>query len=146
MDVIERRHGDYLVSSDKERFDVEVFHRYLSDESYWAKGRVRETTEAALANSLVFGAYTSSDEMVGAVRVVTDCSTFGWLCDLFVLPEHRGRGLGKSLVAVVREHPCLADTKRLLLATADAHDLYEEFGFRPLAQPERWMEFNGSTI
>ena len=146
MDVIERVHGDYTISTDPDRFDVDVFHRWISEESYWAKGRSRETTEAAIPNSLLFGAYATDGSMAGAARVVTDCATFGWLCDLFVLDEHRGQGLGKALVQAVRSHPCLDDTKRIILATADAHRLYEQYGFSPLAQPERWMEFNGSTV
>ena len=139
-------HGSYEISTDPERFDVDSFHQFLTTEAYWAKGRERATTEAALPHSLVFGAYSPSGEMVGAARVVTDCATFGWVCDTYVLPSHRGQGLGRALVKAVREHPCLVDTKRLLLATDDAHELYEEFGFTPLVAPKNWMEYNGSTI
>ncbi|MFQ5967067.1 MAG: GNAT family N-acetyltransferase [Acidimicrobiia bacterium] len=138
--------SSYQISTDPDRFDVDAFHEYLTADSYWAKGRRRDTTEAALDNSLVFGAYAPGGEMVGAARVVTDCATFGWLCDFYVLESHRGQGLGKALVQAVRSHPCLIDTKRLLLATDDAHELYEKFGFSPLRAPEKWMEYNGSTI
>jgi GNAT superfamily N-acetyltransferase len=146
VDVLEWHHGDFTISTDGDRFDAEVFHRYLADDSYWARGRRRETTRAAIANSLLFGVYADNGAMVGAARVVTDCATFGWLCDLFVLEGFRGRGLGEALVVAVRAHPCLADTKRILLATADAHTLYEEHGFHPLDAPERWMEYNGGTV
>lgn len=137
---MERRHGDYVISTDPARFDVGVFHRYLSEESYWARGRAREATERAVANSIVFGVYAPTGEMVGAARVVTDRATFGWLCDVFVLEAHRGDGLGKALIAAVTGHPQLASLRRLMLATADAHGLYAQHGFQPLTAPERWME------
>jgi GNAT superfamily N-acetyltransferase len=146
MEVLEWRHGDFTISTNRDRFDVEVFHGYLAEDSYWARGRRPETSEAAVANSLIFGAYAPDGVMVGAARVVTDCATFGWLCDLFVLEGSRGKGLGEALVAAVRDHPCLADTKRILLATADAHSLYERHGFHSLGAPERWMEYNGGTV
>lgn len=146
MEVLEWCHGDFTISTDRDRFDFEVFHGYLAEDSYWAQGRRPETTKAAIANSLIFGAYTTDGVMVGAARVVTDCATFGWLCDLFVLEAFRGEGLGEALVVAVREHPCLADTKRILLATADAHSLYDKHGFRSLGAPERWMEYNGGTV
>ncbi len=146
MDVVEWRHGDFTISTDRNRFNVDVFHRYVTNDSYWAQGRRPETTRSAIANSLLFGAYAADGTMVGAARVVTDCATFGWLCDLFVLENFRGEGLGKALVAAVREHPCLVDTKRILLATADGHGLYRQYGFRPLAAPDMWMEYNGGTI
>ena len=146
MEALEWHHGDFTISTDRGRFDVEVFHEYLAEESYWAQGRRPETTKAAIANSLVFGAYATDGAMVGAARVVTDCATFGWLCDLFILEAFRGKGLGEALVVAVREHPCLADTKRILLATVDAHSLYEKHGFRSLGAPERWMEYNGGTV
>lgn len=146
MELHERRHGEYVVSDDPRRFDVDVFHRYLAEESYWAKGRLRETTDAVVARSLVFGVYAPDGSMVGAARVVTDCGTFAWLCDVFVLDEVRGRGLGKALIDAVVSHPCVTDSKRTLLATQDAHGLYARYGFAPLAHPERGMERLGSRI
>jgi N-acetylglutamate synthase-like GNAT family acetyltransferase len=97
---------------------------------------------ASVQASLNFGAYAPTGEMVGAARVVTDYATFGWLCDVFVLDQHRDRGLGKALVAAVVEHPQLADLQRIILATSDAHDLYSPYGFDLMANPERWMERN----
>ncbi len=139
MDTHEWRHGVYTISTDPARFDVDVFHRYLSEESYWARGRLRETTDTAVANSMVFGAYADDGEMVGAARVVTDRITFSWLCDVFVLDAHRGRGLGRALVDAVMNHPDLAAVKRTMLATNDAHELYRSYGFEPLDRPQRWM-------
>lgn len=146
MDGHEWRHGDYLISTDRERFDVDVYHSYISEVSYWARGRTRETTDRALPHSLLFGSYAAGGEMVGAARVVTDHATFAWLCDVFVLDAHRGCGLGTALVAAVRAHPDLVEVKRFMLSTADAHQLYTRFGLAPLEAPERWMERTGSTI
>ena len=133
------RHGEYEISTDPSRIDLDVLHRYLRDESYWAAGRSRETVEASVPASLNFGAYDASGAMVGAARVVTDGITFAWLCDVFVLEPHRDKGLGTALVQAVVEHPDLRDVKRMVLATGDAHGLYERFGFAPMADPERWM-------
>ncbi len=140
------RFGTYEISTDPVRFDEEAFHEYLTTHSYWARGRLRETTAAGVANSIVFGAYDEAGSMVGAARVVTDCATFGWLCDLYVLESHSGQGLWKALVEAVRRHPCLDETKRVVLATEDAHGLYEQFGFHELEAPGNWMEYNGSTV
>ena len=131
--------GDYTISTDKQRFDVDAFHAFIR-ETYWARGRRRRTTEEAVANSIIFGLYGLDGDMVGAARVVTDSATFGWLSDVYVLEAHRGRGLGKALVAAVCDHPQLRTVKRLLLATADAHTLYEQHGFRRVSQPDRLME------
>lgn len=146
MDVYERRHDEYTISSDPARFDVDVFHRYLSEESYWARGRERSTTDLALETSMVLGVYAPDGAMVGAARIVTDWITFGWLCDLFVLEQHRGRGLGKALVAATMEHPQLSRLKRFILATGDAHTLYAGYGFAPLADPASWMEHKGPIV
>jgi GNAT superfamily N-acetyltransferase len=140
--MIERHHDGYVISTDPDRLDLDVIHHWISKESYWAKGRSHETVVASVQASLNFGAYAPTGEMVGAARVVTDYATFGWLCDVFVLDEHRDRGLGKALVAAVVEHPRLADLQRIILATGDAHDLYSPYGFDLMANPERWMERN----
>ena len=138
--MTERRHDGYAISADPDRLDLDVIHRWISEESYWARGRSQETVAASVLASLNFGAYAGTGEMVGAARVVTDYATFGWLCDVFVLDAHRGRGLGKALVAAVVEHPKLADLQRIILATADAHELYTPYGFDLTVNPERWME------
>lgn len=139
MKNFERHHDGYIISTDPERLDLGVIHRWISTESYWAAGRSRQTVEASVAASLNFGLYTDSGEMVGAARVVTDLATFGWLCDVFVVDDHRGRGLGKALVSAVVEHPNLSGLQRMILATADAHDLYAGYGFESMDSPEHWM-------
>ncbi len=138
--MTERHHDGYLISTDPDRLDRDLIHRWISEESYWARGRSRETVMAPLQASLNFGAYVETGEMVGAARVVTDCTTFGWLCDIFVIEDHRGRGLGKALVAAIVEDPQLADLQRIILATADAHDLYGAYGSKPMGNPAHWME------
>lgn len=136
----EIQHGDYLLSDDPSRLDTEVIHGYLSRESYWASNVSRETVERSLQNSLCIGVYAAAGEQVGLARVVTDYATYGWVCDVFVLPAHRGHGLGKALVQAVLSHPRLQTLRRFSLATQDAHGLYAQFGFTPLAEPQRHME------
>ena len=127
------------ISTDRALLDVDFIHAYLSEESYWAKGRRRAVTERAISQSLCFGAYDGRQQ-VGFARVVTDYATFGWLCDVFVDDAYRGRGLGKQLVEAVVNHEELAGIRRLMLATRDAHDLYRRYGgFEALTSPERWM-------
>lgn len=121
--------SDYEISTERERLDRDLIHRFLADDSYWARGRARETIERSIdGSSLVFGVYRGG-EQVGFARVVTDGATFAWLADVFVVAAHRGRGLGKRLVATVLEHPRLRDVSRWVLGTADAHELYRRFGF-----------------
>ena len=138
--TFERRCGDYVISDDPARFDADAMHDFLEREADWAQGRSRETTAAAVANSVVLGVYGPGGAMVGGARIVTDRATFGWLTDVYVLAEHRGRGLGRALAAAASAHPTVATVKRLMLMTGDAHELYRPFGFTELANPERWME------
>lgn len=135
---LEVQRGDYLISTDPARLDLAVIYGYLS-RSYWATGRPREVVARSLRGSLCFGLYHGASQ-VGLARVVTDYTTFAWLCDVFVLEEHRGKGLAVWLIGVVVGHPELQGLRRFLLATRDAHGLYTRHGFTPLAAPERWME------
>ena len=136
----EWRCGEYVISDDLARFDADAMHDFLETPAYWARGRSREQTAVAAANSVVLGVYGPDGSMVGGARVVTDRATFGYLTDVYVLAAHRGRGLGKAVVAAACEHPAVAGIKRLLLITADAHELYRPLGFTELPQPEGWME------
>ena len=128
-----------FVNTDKSLLDVDVIHRFLSEESYWANRRTREQTVMAIENSICFGLYDGRKQ-VGFCRVVSDRATFAYLGDVFVLPEYRGKGLSKMMIEAVVSHPELQGLRRWLLATKDAHGLYEHFGFAPLRFPERWME------
>ncbi len=130
----------YTVSTDAARLDLDRLRRWLSDESYWAKGRTLETIRRSIENSCVFGAYDAAGCQVGFARVVTDFATFGWLCDVFVDGGHRGRGVGKLLVKSVVEHPELRDLRIMVLATRDAHELYRRYGaFGGVERPSGWM-------
>ena len=127
-------------SADPERLDRDRIHAWLAEESYWAAGRQRATQDAAIDASRNFGIYdTDTGDQLAYARVVTDGVTFAWLCDVFVASEARGRGVGVALVeGVVAALEPLGLT-RILLATGDAHGLYEKFGFRPLEHPEDMM-------
>ena len=138
--LFERRCGEYVISDDPGRFDADALHDFLEVEGYWTQGRSREQTLVAAANSVVLGVYGPDGSMVGGARIVTDRATFGYLTDLYVLAENRGRGLGRALAAATCEHPAVAGIKRLLLVTADAHELYRPLGFTELPRPEGWME------
>jgi GNAT superfamily N-acetyltransferase len=129
----------YSISTDRKLLNLELIHGFLSKESYWAKGRSLEVVLRSIENSLNFGVYKGR-EQVGFARVVTDYATFAWIADVFVLPEHRSRGLGKWLMEVILSHPQLQGFRRWVLSTKDAHSVYERFGFRALHRPERWME------
>jgi GNAT superfamily N-acetyltransferase len=129
---------DIEISTDPERLDLGLIHRWLSEESYWACGRSPEVTWRAIENSIPFGVYLDGQQ-VGFARVVTDRATHAWLADVFILDEYRGRGYGKALVAAILEHPDLQGLRRWLLATKDAHGLYAQFGFTPVP-PDRFME------
>ena len=142
MNTYEIREGDLLISTDKTLLDRAFIHRFLSERSYWAKGRPVETVNRSIEHSLCFGIYRAGGQM-GFARVVTDHATFAWLADVFVDEPHRGQGLGKKLVAAILAHPELQDLRRFLLGTSDAHGLYAQFGFVPLKQVERFMEIHG---
>ena len=135
-----RRLGDYVISDDPERFDSDAMHDFVEREAYWGRGRTREQTAAGAANSVVLGVYGPDGSMVGGARLVTDRATFGYVTDLYVLAEHRGFGLGRALAAATCEHPAVAGINRLMLITADAHELYRPLGFTELSRPEGWME------
>jgi GNAT superfamily N-acetyltransferase len=127
MDVFEVRRDGYTISTDKARLDIPIIHAFLSERSYWAEGRTRASVEQSIANSLCFGVY-ESDQQVGFARVVTDYTLFAWVCDVFILEDYRGRGLGKWLIETLCAHPSLATIRRIYLATYDAHELYRRYG------------------
>lgn len=130
----------YEISADPDRIDAERVHHWLSTDAYWALGRTRDKQDRAIAGSLNFGVFdTASGAQAAYARVVTDEATFAWLCDVYVDPAVRGKGIGTALVGAVRDHLRPYGLRRILLATADAHGVYEKLGFRPLDRPERWM-------
>jgi GNAT superfamily N-acetyltransferase len=132
------RRGDFTISTDKRRLDLDVIHGFLTT-SYWAAGRSVETIRRSIRNSIPFGVYKGGRQ-VGFARVITDYATFAWIADVFILDSFRGEGLGKWLMEVIIAHPDLQGFRRWVLATKDAHELYRKFGFTELKLPERWME------
>ena len=138
--IVEVQHGSYLIRTDPSRVDVVEVHRALSEESYWALGRPFDVQQRAIEHSaLVVGAYTDAGAQVGFARMVTDLATWAWLCDVYVLADHQGCGLGTAMVRTIVEHPDVSDVRWQFLATRDAHGLYAKFGYRPLDDPARWM-------
>ncbi|MBI2684961.1 MAG: GNAT family N-acetyltransferase [Acidobacteria bacterium] len=130
---------DYEISFEDSRLDIEAIHAALR-RMYWCEDIPRDTLAKAIANSLNFAAYTQGGALVAFARVVTDKSTFAYLCDVYVLEEHRGRGLSKRLMESVMTHPDLQGLRRFFLVTRDAHGLYEQFGFARATHPDRAME------
>jgi GNAT superfamily N-acetyltransferase len=134
----------YEIWTDPARLDLDVIHGYLR-EAYWSPGVARDVVERSIAGSLCFGLYAPDGAQAGFARAVTDGATFAWIADVFVLAPHQGRGLGVWLMQTVLGHPDLQGLRRIVLATKDAHRLYERFGFGPLPTPERWMSILRSS-
>ena len=136
--IIEIHRDQFTISTDPSRLDIDIICDFLK-RAYWANTRPRERTERAIQNSLVFGVY-DGNKQIGMARVVSDYSIFAYLCDVFIHEDFRGHGLGKWLMQTMLEHPDLKHVRRWLLATDDAHGLYRQFGFEPLADVEKWMQ------
>lgn len=135
----EAHHAGYLISDDASRLNVDAVHAYLTT-SYWAKGIPRDVVARSLENSMSLGIYAAGGAQVGLVRVITDSATFAYLCDVYVLEAHRGRGLSKAAMELLATHPRLQGLRRMQLGTQDAHGLYARYGFALVAHPERHME------
>lgn len=133
------------ISNDQARLQIDVIHRFLSSQSTWAIGIPREVVERSIINSLCFGGYENNQQIAFA-RVVSDYASFAYLMDVFVLPEHRGRGLSLQLMRAVIAHPQLQGLRRFMLASSNARGLYQHFGFRQLANPDIMMEINVPDI
>lgn len=129
---------DFDISDDKSRLDLDAIHDYLT-RSYWSPGIPRELVARGIEYALCFGVYHGARQ-IGFARVITDRATFGYLADVFVLEEYRGRGLSKRLMAFIMAHPDLQGLRRFMLATRDAHGLYAQFGFAEPASPANLME------
>lgn len=130
---------EFLISTDKTRLDLGLIHRFLSEESAWGKGIPKIVVEKSIKGSFCFGGYLEGQQIAFA-RVITDFATFANLVDVFVLPQHRGKGYSKILMATVMAAPELQGLRRITLATSDAHGLYAQFGFSPLSKPATFME------
>jgi N-acetylglutamate synthase-like GNAT family acetyltransferase len=137
--IVEHRRGEFLVSTDPARLNLDVIHGFLTT-GYWAKGIPREIVARSIDHALCFGVYDGGGAQVGFARVISDFATVAYIGDVFVLDTHRGRGLGKWLMECITNHPALQGLRRWILTTRDAHGLYSQFGFTPVKYPERFME------
>lgn len=136
---------NYLISTDNSRINIELVHDYLCNHSYWAEGIPIETVKRSIENSLCFGVY-SYDTQIGFARVVSDFATYAYLADVFIVPKERGKGLSKWLMKAIIDHPKLQGLRRFVLATKDAHGLYEQFGFILYPNPERLMVISKTDV
>lgn len=129
----------FEISTDKSKLDIAVIHDYLSNKSYWAKNIPVELVQKSIEGSICFGVY-HNNRQVGYARMVSDCATFGYLADVFIIDEYRGKGLSKWLMEEIINYPAFQPLRRWMLATRDAHGLYKQFGFTELDKPERIMQ------
>ena len=134
----------FLVTTDPARLNFDFIHGYLV-RSYWSEGIAREIVERSIANSLCFGVY-DGDQQVGFARVITDYATFAYLADVFIIESHRRHGLSKFLMECITRHSQLQGLRRWVLGTRDAHGLYAKYGFKPLANPDRFMELHDPEV
>jgi N-acetylglutamate synthase-like GNAT family acetyltransferase len=140
----EQKRGEFTISTDKRRLDLDVIHEFLTH-SYWAAGISREVVALSIDNSLCFGIYSNAQQ-VGFARIISDYATFAYLADVFVLEAFRGKGLSRFLMQCIVEQPSLQGLRRWVLCTRDAHGLYAQFGFKPLHSPELFMEIHNRDI
>lgn len=155
MAALEQRHGDYLISDDPARLDPKAVHAYLA-RSYRSENIPLEVVRRALENSLCIGAYAkdgspssakaSAGKQVGLVRIISDFAIYAYLCDVYVLEEHRERGLSKAMLALTKSHPKLQGLRTWGLRTRDAHGLYAQFGFKPVEHPESYMALRDPDV
>lgn len=139
MKIIEAYKDDFFITTDINTLDINAIHNFLSIHSHWAKNIDLEKVKISMQNSLNFGLFAMGKQ-IGFARIISDFSTIAYLGDVYVLPEYRGLGLSKWLMEIIIQHPNLQGLRRWILTTVDAHGLYEQFGFAPVARPERFME------
>ncbi|RKE38766.1 acetyltransferase (GNAT) family protein [Paraburkholderia sp. BL23I1N1] len=137
--------SELTISSNKADLDMETVYAFLSQETAWAKGMPRETFDRAIGGSLCFGAY-SKGKQIAFARLITDQATFAYLCDVFVLPTYRGKGVASALMKHVFASPSLTGLRRIVLVTSDAHHVYKPHGFKELTTPERYMEVHNPDV
>lgn len=145
--IVELLKDGYLLSTDKQKLDIGVIHQYLSRDSYWAANIPVEVVQRSINNAVCFAIYYNNHQ-VGFARVVTDKATFAYLADVFILPEHRGKGLSKWMIQCIHDHPELQGLRRWLLGTRDAHGLYRQFGWKeiPAELAQRFMQLHDPDV
>lgn len=141
METNDVKEGEYLISSNKSRLDLDAIYNYLSKESYWAQNIPLEVVRKSVEGALCFGVF-HEDKQIGFARVITDSAVFGYLADVYILEPHRGKGLSKFLMRTILAHPDLQGLRRILLVTSDAHGLYRQFGFTDVPNPEKFMQLH----
>lgn len=135
----------YTVSTDRDKLDVSMVHGYLSTQAYWCLNIPFQVVKRSMENSLCFGVY-HGDRQVGFARVISDYATIAYLGDVFIIPEYRGQGLSKRLMETIMAHPDLQGLRRWILLTGDAHGLYRQFGWKPVADPDLYMELANPKV
>jgi len=143
--VTEYRRGEFLISTSRDRLDLDVIHSFLTN-CYWAKGIPSEVVVRSIEHALCFGIYDRNGAQVGFARVISDFATIAYVGDVFVLETHRGQGLGRWLMQSIMQHPTLQNLRRWILTTRDAHGLYAQVGFTPVKAPERFMELYRPSV
>ena len=138
--IMEWQRNKYMISTDPKWIDRELVHKYLSEESYWAKNIPFDVVSKSLDHSLCFGVFEEGQEMVGFARILSDYATFAYIMDVFILPPSRGIGLSKWLMECILAHPDLQGLRAWSLKTNDAHGLYRQYGFELTKHPEKIME------
>lgn len=139
MKPVTKEYNGYTFTTDAARLNVPAIHRWLTEESYWAKGVTLKTVQSSVEHSFCYG-ILKDGEQVGFARLITDYTTFAYLADVFITAAHRGRGLSKILMQFILDTDWVMQLRKVLLATTDAHGLYKQFGFEPLKRPEKMME------
>ena len=142
---MEWQQGEYTVTDDQNDLEMDTIYRFLHEASYWAENIPRSIVEKSVANSLCFGLYHGKKQ-IGFARAISDYATFAYIADVFVVPGHQGKGLGKWLISCILTHPELQGLRRWMLATLDAHGLYEQSGFVGLRHPEWFLEIHNPDI
>jgi len=145
MNSINIYQGEFCISTEKAKMDVMAIHRFLSKEAYWCQNIPFETVQTAIENSLNFGLFHQNTQ-IGYARIISDYATIAYLGDVYILPEFRGKGLSKWLMETVMAHPNLQGLRRWILLTGDAHELYKKYGWKLIAQPDRWMELHNKNV
>ena len=137
--------GNYSISTDQKKLDLEMLHDFLSNKAYWSRGLPEEVMIRSIEQSLCFGLY-QSEKQVGFARIITDYATIAYLGDVFILEEFRGKGLSKWLMQTIMEYPDLQGLRRWILLTGDAHGLYKQFGWEEIKDSSKWMEIYNPEV
>jgi GNAT superfamily N-acetyltransferase len=145
MNEITVTKDDYLLTTDKSKLDLKMIHDFLAHESHWAKNIPFDRVKKSIENSLNFGLFYQGKQ-IGFARVISDFSTIAYLGDLFILKEHRGKGLSRWMLEEIMNHPDLSGLRRWILVTKEEHDVYQQYGWAMVARPENWMEIHDPEI